>query len=202
MLLMKSPAAAPPPPEATLVVPGGAAACVPAVQGQLLTIEDVRGGQVAALFGFSSADPAEFLSPHHTRVFGGTFVLRLGTRLVTNRRRPILVLGRDAVRSHDLLLPASPDCREQVRQALAVAGATVPKIPDPVHLFMNVGLEPPGRLVPGPSRSKASDQVTFRVLIDATYVVAACRTALPGLSADPPTELRVTVHNELLPDQR
>ena len=58
----------------------------------------VKGGfgggfEAAALFGITRADPRELLSPHHTRVFGNSFLLRLGMRLVTNRRRPILVLG-------------------------------------------------------------------------------------------------------------
>ena len=47
-----------------------------------------------------------FLSPHHTRVFSNSFMLRLGMRLVTNKRRPVLVLGSVAPHlRHDLLMP-------------------------------------------------------------------------------------------------
>lgn len=201
MLLMKTPPSGPPPPERTLLIPGGGAITFPVVQGQLLTVEDIRGGQMGAFFAFTQADLREFMSPHHTRVFGGTFLLRLGTRVVTNRRHPMFVLGRDTVQGHDLLLPASPACLEVVVNTLSVAGLKPPQIPDPVHLFMNVGLDSSGRLLPGLPGSKPGDHVTFRVLIDSICALAACPAANPGWSADPPTELRVEVHNELLAPQ-
>src|SRR5690348_14743772 len=100
-LLMIDPSSGPLPPEADEVVPAGAATLLPVRTGQLLAIEAVEGGQVAPLFAWTMADTGEWLSPHHTRVFGGTFVLRMGTRLVTNRRRPIFVVGRDSLRQHD-----------------------------------------------------------------------------------------------------
>jgi uncharacterized protein len=200
MLLMKTPSGTLPP-EATFLIRGGTASTFPVIQGQLLTVENVHGGQVAALFAFVHGDPGEFLSPHHTRVFGGTFVLRMGTRLVTNRRRPILVLGRDSAGGHDLLLPTSPACEATVAMALSAARLAVPKIPDPVNLFMNVQLEVDGRLVPARPRSRPGGQVTFRVLIDATCVVSACATTEPSWSAEPPTDLQVFVHNHLLASQ-
>jgi uncharacterized protein len=200
MLLMKAPPGTLPP-EATVLVRGGTASTFPVFQGQLLTVENVQGSQVATLFAFVHEDPKEFLSPHHTRVFGGTFVLRMGTRLVTNRRRPILVLGRDGAGRHDLLLPASATCGAAVAMALSSVRLVVPKMPDPVNLFMNVRLEADGRLVPGRPRSQPGTQVTFRVLIDATCVLAACAATDPSWSADPPTDLRVFVHNHLLASQ-
>src|SRR5438552_2579076 len=106
-LLTVDPMREPLPPEADVPVASGGAATVEVQQGQLLSIETLTAGQVAGLFAWTDADPGEWLSPHHTRVFGGTFGLRMGTRLVTNRRRPILVVGRDSLRRHDLLLPAS-----------------------------------------------------------------------------------------------
>jgi uncharacterized protein len=198
MLLMKDAPPGPPPEEVDLTVPGAQAGAVRAVRGQFLTIENVRGGQVAALFGVCVADRREFLSPHHTRVFGGTFVLRLGTRLVTNRRRPMLVLGRDSLGRHDLLMPASPSCQAAVEEILDARGLPTARTLDPVHLFIDVALLREGRLGPGPCPAKPGDRVTFRVLIDATYVVAACATADRSWSADPPRDLRLLVHNDLL----
>ena len=200
MLLMKEPSGTLPP-EATLLVRGGTASVFSLFQGQFLTVENVQGGQVATLFAFVHGEPTEFLSPHHTRVFGGTFLLRMGTRLVTNRRRPIVVLGRDTAGSHDLLLPASEVCGTAVAMALSSARLAVPKIPDPVNLFMNVRLESDGRLVPGQPYSQPGAEVTFRVLIDAVCVVAACTATDPVWSAEPPTDLRVFVHNHLLAPQ-
>ncbi len=210
MLLLKHPTGAAPPPETDLLVLGGFGRGFSVARGQLLTIEDVRGGQVGALIAYTRADAREFLSPHHTRVFGSTFVLRLGTRLTTNRRRPMFVLGRDPVGGHDLLLPACDrflyegqgqaehrSCVQNFEEVLREAQLVVPKIPDPVNLFMNVALSTDGRLTSGPPRSKAGDSVTFRALIDAFCILSACPREVPSGVVRAPTELRVRVHNRL-----
>ena len=161
-LLMKEPDAGPLPAETEIVVGADEAAAVVARRGQLLTVTDVEGRQPAALFAITLADPREFLSPHHTRVFSNSFMLRLGMRLVTNRRRPILVLGKDTADSNDLLFPAvdrdylarhgcpgRSGAVENAIRAFTDAGVQPPKLPDPVNLFLNVALEADGSLVPG-----------------------------------------------------
>ena len=161
------------PPDLDIDVPAGQAAIVSVRQGQLLAIEAPDGGQAAALFAWTTGDEAEWLSPHHTRVFGGTFTLRMGTRLVTNRRRPIFVVGRDSLRRHDLLLPASIATVRAVESALEEANLTPPRIADPVTLFASVDLDPDGKISIGPSPARAGERWTVRVLIDSTLAVAA-----------------------------
>jgi uncharacterized protein YcgI (DUF1989 family) len=145
-LLMVQPDPGPLPAEADVTIAGGSAAAVAVRRGQLLSIEAPEGGQVAALFAWTAADPGEWLTPHHTRVFGGTFHLRMGTRLVTNRRRPMFVVGRDSLRRHDLLLPASQATIEAVEGALGAAGTSVPCIADPVNFFLHADLAANGRI--------------------------------------------------------
>ena len=209
-LLMKEPGAGPLPAETGFVVGADRAGAVVARRGQLLTVTDVEGRQPAALFAITLADPREFLSPHHTRVFSNSFMLRLGMRLVTNRRRPILVLGKDTVDSNDLLFPAVDrgylarhghrernGSVENAVRAFVDAGVEPPKLPDPVNLFLNVGLEADGSLTPGPLRSRAGDHVTFRVVIDATFVVATTARDVGHWNEGPSTPLEVRVHNWL-----
>ncbi len=209
-LLMKEPEQGPLPEEAEIEIGADLAGAVVARRGQLLTITDVEGRQPAALFGITLANPREFLSPHHTRVFSNSFMLRLGMRLVTNRRRPILVLGKDTVDSNDLLFPAVDNdylarhgqpgragAVENALQAFADAGIEPPKLPDPINLFLNVDLTTDGALVPGPLRSRAGDHVTFRVVIDATFVVATTAKDVGHWSEGSSTPLKVRVHNWL-----
>ena len=209
-LLMKEPDGEPLPAETELVVGADRAGAVVARRGQLLTVTDIEGRQPAALFAVTLADPREFLSPHHTRVFSNSFMLRLGMRLVTNRRRPILVLGKDTVDSNDLLFPAVDGdylarhghpgrggAVENAARAFADAGVVPPKLPDPVNLFLNVGLNTDGSLVPGPLRSRAGDHVTFRVVIDATFVVATTARDAGHWNEGASTPLGVRVHNWL-----
>lgn len=196
-LLMVEPEPGPLPAEADVVVPGGAAVVVRVGRGQLLGIEAPEGAQVAALFAWVAGSADEWLSPHHTRVFGGTFHLRMGTRMVTNCRRPMFVVGRDSLRRHDLLLPASKASVAAIERALEAAGVTVPRIPDPVNLFLDAGLHPDGRIEVRPCPARPGERWTARALIDALVAVAACPTGLPEASADPPRPLRVRVTNRV-----
>ena len=105
-LLMIEPEIAPLPDELDLLVPGGEATAFPVSKGQMLAITDLDGGQPAGLFGVVAADMEQVLSPHHTRVFSNSFLLMLGMRLVSNRRRPMMVLGQSSAHlKHDLLMP-------------------------------------------------------------------------------------------------
>jgi uncharacterized protein len=194
-LLMVEPQSGPLPPEADVALPGGAAVLVRVARGQLLGIEAPDGGQVAALFAWVAGSGDEWLSPHHTRVFGGTFHLRMGTRMVTNRRRPMFVVGRDSLRRHDLLLPASEAAGTAVRRVLDEAALTVPRIPDPVNLFLDADLHADGRIEVRPCPARPGERWTARALLDGVVVVAACPAGLPDASAEPPRRLRVRITN-------
>lgn len=196
-LLMIDPDPGPLPLEADARVAGGTAAIVAVSRGQLLSVEVVAGGQVAALFAWTRADPGEWLSPHHTRVFGGTFHLRMGTRMVTNRRRPMFVVGRDSLRRHDLLLPAAEPVVGKVRAALDAAAFDVPRGPDPVNLFLDAGLSANGGIDVRPSPARPGERWTARVLIDGVVAIASDRTGIPEASVDPPGPLRVRVTNRV-----
>ncbi|QTF58239.1 urea carboxylase-associated family protein [Stutzerimonas frequens] len=173
-------------------VPGGTAGSIAAMRGQLLRIEVLEEGGVASLFGFSEADPMIHLSVHHTRVFSNSYVLGSGMRLVNNRRRPVMVLGKDSIGKHDLLLPASTTaflrskgyegigCVEALQAELARLGRQQPKLPDPINLFMHVTLERDGSIHPQPNTVKAGDKVTCRVVQDMLFVVSTCCTGITG----------------------
>ncbi|WP_288462370.1 urea carboxylase-associated family protein [uncultured Pseudomonas sp.] len=193
MLLMKEHLAERAPlPLQRVDVPAGSAGSIAVKRGQLLRIEALDAGTVASLFGFSEEDPMVHLSVHHTRVFSNSYVLSSGMRLVNNRRRPVMVLGKDSLGTHDLLLPAStsaflrsrgytqPGCAEAVQAELARLGRQPPKLPDPINLFMHVVLERDGSLHPQPNRTKAGDRITCRVVQDMLFVVSTCCTGIPG----------------------
>lgn len=207
LLLMKEPNDVAPPPELALTVPHGQAVAFPGGRGQLLTVTDLEGSRPASLFAWTMGDPAEFLSPHHTRVFSNSYILTLGMRLMTNRRRPMLVLGRDTVGRHDLLMPASDGaslteagfggdggCIEAVRAAVGHTDLHPPKWPDPVNLFADVAVCTDGSLVVGPPPSRPGDYVTCRILIDGLFVVAACTTGIIVGEGRGPLAVRVANH--------
>jgi uncharacterized protein YcgI (DUF1989 family) len=206
-LLMIEPSSAPLPPETELVVPGGDVGCVRVATGQLLAVSDIGGSQPAGLFALAADDPSHFLSPHHTRVFSNSFMLRLGMRLVTNQRRPAMVLGRDPVGRHDLLMPITEASahgaeggadrfRTKVAAAFCRAGIAPLKVPDPVNLFLDVAVEANGSLMPRGVASKPGDTVVFRVLMGLVVAVAApCSDPLLW-NRERPGPIAVQVRNE------
>ncbi|XXN62541.1 urea carboxylase-associated family protein [Enterobacter ludwigii] len=177
------------------------------LRGQLLRITAQGDGAVASLFGFSLADPAVWLSVHHTRVFSNSYLLGSGMRLVNNRRRPMMVLGKDSVKRHDLLLPASTTafltergypgvgCLDALRGELARLGLVVPKLPDPINLFMHVKLTREGDILPETNLTKAGDSITCRVVMDTQFIVSACNTGIEG--NDKPAPLLLSVAENL-----
>ena len=194
--------------EVNIQIPGGEAHAVPAYRGQLLSITDINGRQPASLFAFLQDDLREFLSPHHTRVFSNSFILSLGMRLMTNHRRPIMVLSRDTVGTHDLLLPAtdknylskltqteSNGCVENALSALSEIRIFPPKLPDPVNIFSNVALSEDGTLMPRSLKSEPGDQVVFRVLLDIICVVSTANKSVGLWSEGESTPLRLNTFN-------
>jgi len=208
MLLMKEPTLALPP-QCTIEVKGGTVTAFPVAQGQLMTILDTDGGQPASLFGVSAADQSHFLSPHHTRVFSNSFILRLGMRIVTNRRRPAMVLGRDTGGAHDLLMPISEagDCtaypgatdrfKDKVRSAFAKCRIDLVRIPDPINLFLNVAVGGDGKLAPLGVASKAGSLAMFRVVMDLVIAIAAPAADERLWSKCKPSPITVHVHNHV-----
>ena len=207
-LLMKSLTTEDLPPEVAVEIPGGEARAIYAYQGQLLSVVDLFGRQPATLFAIVKDDLREFLSPHHTRVFSNSFLLKLGMRLVTNRRRPIMVLGKDTVGTHDLLWPASAarylssqgytkvtGCTENAQNAFKELGILLPKLPDPVNLFLNIELDNEGNLTPKKLQSSAGDHVLFRVLIDCICVVSSAQKNIGDWSEGDATALQVSTSN-------
>ncbi|WP_346831637.1 urea carboxylase-associated family protein [Pseudomonas abietaniphila] len=209
MLLMKEATETRAPlPMQTVTVDAASAGSILVKRGQLLRITALEDGAVASLFGFSETDPNVHLSVHHTRVFSNSYVLGAGMRMVNNRRRPVMVLGKDSVGQHDLLLPASTSaflaangyarqigCVEALQAELQRLGRQQPKLPDPINLFMNVQLDQRGTLTPLPTTVKAGDSVTCRVVLDTVFVVSTCCTGIPG--NDTPGAVRLSVAEDL-----
>ncbi|MBD9661089.1 urea carboxylase-associated family protein [Pantoea sp. PNT03] len=188
-------------------VAAGSIGSIRVLRGQLLRITAQGDGAVASLFGFSLADPAVWLSVHHTRVFSNSYLLGSGMRLVNNRRRPMMVLGKDSVKRHDLLLPASTTaflaergypgegCLDALRGELARLGMVVPKLPDPINLFMHVKLTREGEILPETNLTQTGDSITCRVVMDTQFIVSACNTGIEG--NDRPAPLLLSVAENL-----
>ncbi len=195
--------------ESEFVVKGGHGKVFTVGVGQFLTITDVDGQQVGDFFAWKRHDPREFLSPHNTRLAANALVPPVGARFVTNRRRPMFVLVRDTVGRHDLLMascdparyeafgqPGHRSCVQNALEALREVGMAVPRLYDPVNLFMNVPVRDDGSLAIEAPLSRPGDVVTFRATMEALCALSACPMDLNACNGGRITDLHVRIHNE------
>jgi uncharacterized protein YcgI (DUF1989 family) len=193
-----------------VLVPAREARAIRVDSGRRLRVVDVEGGQVVDLFAFVADDPGEYASAEHTRIWVNRLFPRVGQEFVTNRRRPILILEQDnSPGVHDMLCAACDpiryellgakehaSCQENLKRAMAELGHDAIEIPQPINLFMSVGVEPDGSLTWGPATTKAGDDVVLRALLDCIVVASACPQDLNEINNYRPSSVGI----ELLPD--
>ena len=158
-------------------------------RGQLVRVINTHGQQVVDIWAFNAADSPEFMSMEHTRTALARVMVATGDVLVTNRRRPILTVVEDTSPGiHDTLLAACDryryeqlgcigfhdNCTDNLAVALAELDFTTTRTPSPLNLFMNIPVEPDGRLSFQPPVSRAGDYVLLRAEMDCLVAFSAC----------------------------
>ncbi len=158
--------------------------------GQVLTVIDPQGAQVADLLAFSRGDVGEVVSNGRTFDYEETIALTTGNRLWSNRSNPMLEIVEDTAGRHDFLLtpcsratfrhfyPDKPEhrgCFGNLAEALAPWGVGEDDIPTAFNVFMNVPVDgATGRLSVDPPTSKPGDLLRLRAAMDLVVGLTAC----------------------------
>lgn len=173
----------------TVEIPPRSGVAFPLAAGQLLTVIDPQGSQVADLLAYSAADVREVISNGRTFDYEETIALTTGNTLWSNRSNPLLVIESDSVGRHDFLLtpcseatfrhfypehPVHRGCFGNLAEALAPYGIEPDAIPTAFNLFMNVPVEGSGKLRVDPPVSTAGDHISLRASIDCVIGLTAC----------------------------
>lgn len=175
------------------VIPGAYGGAVVVQEGQCLKVIDVEGKQICDFFAFNPADPRQFLSGAHTRVFLGQTMdapktIAVGAPLLDNSRQPMLFVEEDVVGVHDWLiascdhvrylvdygLPNHRNCKANVIEAMAEYQIRPPVVPDPLNLFQNSPYDDEGKFQLFEPPTKPGDYVIFRALKTVLAVGSAC----------------------------
>lgn len=159
-------------------------------KGQLLTVIDPTGEQVADLLAFRRDDVREVISSGRTLDYASRIYLTSGDKLYSNRSNVLLEIVEDDVGRHDFLLtPCSKDtfriiygdtdphqgCFGNLAAALAPWGVQPDDIPVAFNCFMNVPVDgATGVLRVDPPLSKAGDRIVFRAMEDLVIGLTAC----------------------------
>lgn len=173
--------------------------------GEAIEIVNTHGTQVVDTWAFSADDPKEFLSNEHMRATLGKLWPSEGDPLITNRRRPIMVLEKDTSPGrHDTLMAACDDyrygllgcvdyhdnCTDNLYAAMRRIGIELSECPSPLNLWMNIPVRADGGTDWGQPLSKPGDHVVLRAQMDCVVAMSACpQDMLPINGADcRPTE--------------
>jgi hypothetical protein len=190
-----------------VLVPAAHGGAIEVHPGELLSIVDLEGAQVADFVAIRRGDPRKFLSPHQTRSALRRWTLRVGDRLVDNDREPVFEIVQDDVGVHDLFFCAcSPalyrqrfgladhrSCRMNLLEALAPYGIEAWQLPDPINVFMRTPPRPDGEFEFHPAPSKAGDRIVLRALVDVVAAVSSCPMDLSPINGGRITPLKLTV---------
>ncbi len=194
--------------ERSVVVPAAHGGAITAAAGELLSVVDLEGAQVADFVAIQRDDPRKAVSPHQTRSSLRRLTLRVGDRLVNQDREPVLEIVRDDVGVHDLLFCAcSPalyrqrfgltdhrSCRMNLVEALAPYHQGEGwLLPDPVNLFMKTPPRPDGEFDFHPAPSRPGDRIVFRCLVDVVAAVSSCPMDLSPINGGRITALELVV---------
>jgi uncharacterized protein len=158
--------------------------------GQILTVIDPEGEQVADMLAFNAHDKGEVISSGRTLDYASRLFLTTGDSLYSNRSNVMMNIVEDTVGRHDFLLtPCSkdtfriiygdadppPGCFGNLAAALAPHWIRPDSLPVTFSCFMHVVVDADtGTLQVLPPLSTAGDFITFHARIDLIVGLTAC----------------------------
>lgn len=170
---------------------------------QQLQVENTHGTQVCDFWAYLAADMGQFLSMSHCRTSLQSVFPKIGDRLVTNRRQPVLEIISDTSPGvHDTVMSCCDltryqllgcreyhdNCTDNLRMALNAIGLDAPHVPDPFNLWMNIPITPDGQTSFQPTLSSPGDVIGLRAIEDLVVVMSACpqdKNPINGVGAVP-----------------
>jgi len=158
--------------------------------GNILTVIDPEGEQVADLLAFNRQEIRESISSGRTFDYVSRIYLTKGDPLYSNRSNVMLQIVEDTVGRHDFLLaPCSKEmfriiygetnphrgCFGNLAAALEPYGITSDNLPTAFNCFMNVPIDgATGTIKVLPPLSKAGDSISFLAEMDLVIGLTAC----------------------------
>lgn len=196
----------------TTMPPGGYLA-LDVSRGDVLRIVDVEGQQVADFVCFNRHRLEEKFSPPNTLLINGTVRLTTGHALWSDEAGRMFTLAADTVGLHDVIAGAcsrftnrvrygaedTPNCRDNLARAVAPYGLSWKDVPYAFNVFMNVPIEPDGRVYNAEPRSQAGDLIDLRADMDCLVAISNCPQVLNACNAYRAKPLRVIVYRDPAP---
>jgi uncharacterized protein YcgI (DUF1989 family) len=166
-------------------------------------VENIHGAQVCDFWAYPAADTGQFLSTSHCGTWLRPVSPKIGDKLVTNCRQPILEIISDTSPGvHDTIMSCCDltryqllggtgyhdNCTDNLRMALSAIGLEALDVPDLFNLWMNIPIAPDGRTAFESTVSSPGDVVGLKALEDLVAVMSACpqdKNPINGADAKP-----------------
>jgi len=158
-------------------------------KGESLIVTDPKGQQVSDLFCFNADDPNEHLSSGRSIDYADTIYLTRGHILYSNRSSEMLRIEEDSCGQHDFLMtPCSlrmfqivaqnqewhPSCHENLAVNLKPFGINPDQVSTTFNIFMNVQVDPAGKIQIQTPLSKAGSFIVFEAKMNLIVGLTAC----------------------------
>jgi len=181
------------------LIPAAGGAGLHLKRGERLRIIDPQGGQSGDLVAFSQ-DGRQRLSNGRTFDYNGKIYLSTDDVLWSDRSEPMLTIVADDVGRHDFLYsPCSlemyriqyaatgyhANCHDNLCAELRKLGIAPDPLPTAFNFFMNVEVQPDGRLVFAPPRSRAGGSLVVRAEMDLAVALSSCPASTCNGGAPP-----------------
>ncbi|MBI1734121.1 MAG: DUF1989 domain-containing protein [Candidatus Rokubacteria bacterium] len=192
--------------EDTVVPPGTGWARV-VTRGQRLRIVDLEGKQAVDFLCYNAAQPEERYNAADTMKYAGTIFLTTGHGIYSDRGRRLFTIVGDTCGRHDTIggccsaesnmlrygKPGPANCRDTFVATLARFGLGRKDVVANLNFFMNVPVEPDGRMALVEGLSKPGDHVELEAEMEVLAVISNCAQLYNPVNGFTPTPIRVVV---------
>lgn len=175
--------------DGTTTIPARKGKAARLAAGQTVKVINTPGSQVVDTWAFVYDDMTEFMSMEHSRAYMNRLTPKIGDTLVTNHRRPILMLVEDTSGEvHDTFIAACDrwryeglgvegfhdSCEDNLHAALEEIGLKSAETPSPLNLFMNIPWDLQGKIDWKPPVSEPGSFVVLKAVIDCVVAFSSC----------------------------
>jgi uncharacterized protein YcgI (DUF1989 family) len=190
-------------------IPAAHGGTIDVKKGQYICVLDVEGGQCADFWAIDRNDFDHVMSPLHFFIGAMKIQPKVGDKIVTNRRDPIVTIVYDDVGWHDMLVPSCDrlryeyhygvkghrNCCDNFHEAMRHRGSSWGSrpVPHPFNIFMNSFVKEDGTLIIRVPTSKAGDRVIMLAEMDIIAVASSCPMDLNETGARGVTDVELLV---------
>ena len=175
--------------------------------GQRLRIVDLEGKQAVDFLCYNAANPEERYNAADTMKYAGTIFLTTGHGIYSDLGRRLFTVLGDTCGRHDTIggccsvesnmvrygKPGPANCRDTFVTMLSKFGLGKKDVVANLNFFMNVPVEPDGRMALVEGLSKPGDHVELEAEMDVLAVISNCAQLYNPVNGFNPTPIRVLV---------